>query len=116
MDAKDKVEIKLLIVNTVRTTLREANEKWLSKEQLMEQFQMFTPSWMKTYGDLLPCSNASVVGLDGKSHDSRKAYPMYKIQEMIQSGAIKDLIQRAEPKTTRKVAGRTSKHKMSINQ
>lgn len=91
MDAKDKMELRLLIVNTVRTTLRESNEKWLSKEQLMEQFQMFTPSWMKTYGDLLPCSHATVVDSNGIAHDSRKAYPMYKIQEMIQSGAIKDL-------------------------
>lgn len=99
MDAKDKMELRLLIVNTVRSTLREANEKWLSKEQLCEQFQMFTPSWMKTYGDLLPCSHATVVGSDGIPHDSRKAYPMYKIQEMIQSGAIKDLIQRANLST-----------------
>lgn len=103
MDAKDKVEIKLLIVNTVRTTLREANEKWLSKKQLCEQFQMFTPSWIKTYGDLLPCSHATVIDADGIPHDSQKAYPMYKIQEMIQSGAIKDLEMNAQLTKTMKL-------------
>lgn len=91
MDRNEKLELKLFIEQTIIKTLRGANEKWLSKEQLCEQFQMFTPSWMKTYGHLLPCSPAIVVDDKGIPHESRKAYPMYKIQEMIQSGQIKDL-------------------------
>ena len=91
MDKTEKLELKCFIQQTITQTLREANEKWLSKEQLCEQFQMFTPSWMKMYGHLLPCQQAVVVDENGVPHESRRAYPMYKIQEMVMSGQIKDL-------------------------
>ena len=94
MDRNEKLELKLFIEQTIIKTLRSANEKWLSKEQLMEQFQMITPSWMKLYGHLLPCTQAIVIDDEGIPHESRKAYPMYKIQDMIQSGQIKDLTTR----------------------
>lgn len=94
MDRNEKLELKLFIERTITKTLRASNERWLSKEQLCEQFQMFTPSWMKTYGHLLPCSQAIVIDDEGIPHESRKAYPMYQIQDMIQSGQIKDLTTR----------------------
>ena len=94
MDKLEKAELRGFIVNTIRATLREQNERWLTKEQLCEQFGMFTPSWLKMYGHLLPCSQAIVIDDEGIPHESRKAYPMYQIQDMIQSGQIKDLTTR----------------------
>ena len=105
MDRAEMNELKRFIEQTVEATitktLRKHNEKWLSREQLMEQFQMFTPSWMKTYGYLLPQQEAMVIDKDGILRHSREAYPMYQIQEMIMTGKIKDLSCLANPRPTR---------------
>ena len=72
--------------------LRDENEEvWLSKEEFLKQFQMFTPSWLKEYGKTLPCIYAIVVDEDGVEHKSRVSYPRNKIQAMIRDGSIKHL-------------------------
>ena len=95
MDKNEKAELRGFIVNTIRATLREQNERWLTKEQLCEQFGMFTPSWLKMYGHLLPQQQAIVTDSDGRQYKSRTAFPMYRIQEMVMSGEIKDLEMKA---------------------
>ena len=72
--------------------LRDENEEvWLSKEEFLKQFQMFTPSWLKEYGETLPCAFAKVVDENGIEHKSRVSYPRNKIQAMIRDGSIKHL-------------------------
>lgn len=75
------------IVNEVKRATIEAfelyNERYLTAEQLCDQFGMFTLSWLKTYGERLPRTKI------GSSN--RWAYPQHKIARMIADGSIKDL-------------------------
>ena len=82
------------IVSEVRRSMEEilevANERWLTGEELCAQFQMFSPSWLKSYGQFLPRQRSEVTK-DGKTAASRWAYPQHKIARMIQNGDIKSL-------------------------
>ena len=72
--------------------LRDENEEvWLSKEEFLKQFGMFTSSWLKEYGETLPCAYAKVVDENGIEHKSRVSFPRNKIQAMIRDGRIKQL-------------------------
>lgn len=92
-------EITNAILACIRSTLtrclhelRDENEEvWLSKEEFLKQFGMFTPSWLKEYGETLPCAFAKVVDENGIEHKSRVSFPRNKIQAMIRDGRIKQL-------------------------
>ena len=72
------------------TEIREvANERWLTGDELCQQFQMFSPGWLKAYGERLPRQRAEVS--DDGVKVSRWAYPQHKIARMIQDGTIKQL-------------------------
>lgn len=92
-------EITNAILACIRATLtrclhelRDENEEvWLSKEEFLKQFGMFTPSWLKEYGETLPCVFAKVIDENGIEHKSRVSFPRNKIQAMIRDGRIKHL-------------------------
>ena len=50
------------IINEVKRSMREAlevaDERWINGEELCNQFQMFSPSWLKLNGHLLPRTRA----------------------------------------------------------
>ena len=72
--------------------LRDENEEvWLSKEEFLKQFGMFTDDWLKKYGETLPRTPATVIDKNGAEHSTRFAYPRNKIQAMIRDGRIKQL-------------------------
>lgn len=76
--------------NAIKNALQGANEKWLSGDQLSQQFSIFTKSWLKSYGHTLPRTQAIVHAQDGE-HKTGWCYPLYKIQRMVQEGEIKQL-------------------------
>ena len=84
------------IIATVRETMREvlegAEEVWLKPKQLLEQFGMLSQEWLDRNGELLPREYASVVLPDGDEKCTRWAYPMHKINRMIQEGKLKGLV------------------------
>ena len=84
------------IIATVRQTMTEvmegADEVWLRPKQLLEQFGMFSQEWLDNNGHLLPREYASVVLPDGEEKCTRWAYPMHKINRMIQEGKLKGLV------------------------
>lgn len=84
-------EVAEAVREAVREALEGAQEVWLTKEQLVAQFGMFTPSWLRVYGHLLPRTRAIVTGADGVAHKTGCAYPRNKIQRMIADGSIKEL-------------------------
>ena len=94
------------IIATVRQTMQEvmesADEVWLTKEQLMEQFGMFSQEWLNRNGELLPREYASVIWPDGEEKFTRWAYPKHKINRMIQEGKLKGMIKTT--KVAKKVA------------
>lgn len=79
--------MKAEIIGTVRMAFREAmeiyKEVWLSEEQLLEQFQMLSPSWMKRYGEKLPRTKAK--------GSNRWGYPRNKIARMAAEGKLNAL-------------------------
>ena len=86
MDRLLRAEIVSEVKRSMTEILEVANERWMTGDELCQQFQMFTPSWLKSYGQFLPRQRAEI---SGKS--SRWAYPQHKIARMIASGEIKGL-------------------------
>ena len=92
-------EITNAILACIRATLtrclhelRDENEEvWLSKDEFLKQFGMFTDDWLKKYGETLPRTPATVIDKNGAEHSTRFAYPRNKIQAMIRDGRIKQL-------------------------
>ena len=89
MDRLLRNEIVAEVRKSMTEILESANEKWLTGDELCEQFQMFSPGWLKAYGDRLPRQRAEVM--DGCTKVSRWAYPQHKIARMINDGTIKNL-------------------------
>ena len=80
--------------------LRDENEEvWLSKEEFLKQFGMFTDDWLKRYGETLPRVQALVIDKNGEEHGTRWAYPRNKVQRMIMDGSIKQLNVKSGGKT-----------------
>lgn len=83
------------IAEAVRSALMEREamegERWLTAEQLCEQFGMITQDWLRRYGWKLPRERIEYEGDDGKLHATRWGYPMREIQQMIRDGRIKGL-------------------------
>ena len=83
MDAMLRAEIIATVRQTMTEVLEGAEEVWLTKEQLLAQFGMFTEEWLHRNGELLPRERAEVVMTDGSVKGSRWAYQQHKIQRMI---------------------------------
>ena len=85
-------EEKIEVMNAIRLGIAHAmstfEERWLNGKELCEQFQMFTPAWLRTYGKLLPRIRATVTDAQGVEHHSGWTYPRNKIQMMIADGKL----------------------------
>ena len=91
MDRQLRAEIVAEVKRGMEECLEVANERWLSADELCKQFQMFSPSWIKTYGHLLPRQRAEVTTKSGRV-STHVAYPQHRIARMIADGSIKDFI------------------------
>ena len=89
MDARLRAEIVTEVRKSMAEILEVANERWLTGDELCQQFQMFSPGWLKAYGERLPRQRAEVM--DDGVKVSRWAYPQHRIARMIQEGTIKEL-------------------------
>lgn len=88
MDRRLRDEV-LAAVKAAETEAHEFyEERWLTAEQLMMQFQMFTKDWLRRYGHSLPRVRAVVTDEQGIEHQTGWAYPRNKIQRMIRDGEI----------------------------
>jgi len=92
----DKI-LRAEIVAEVKRSMAELNEvyqeEWLTKEQLCEQFPMFTLSWIKTFGEKssIPRERISVQSEDGSGVRSRFMYPKHKINRLIAEGYFRNI-------------------------
>ena len=92
IDAMLRAEIIATVRQTMTDVLEGAEEVWLTKEQLLAQFGMFTEEWMHRNGELLPREPASIIWPDGIEESTRYAYPKHKINRMIREQKLKGLI------------------------
>ena len=67
-------------------------EQWLTGQQLCEAIPMFTPEWLKRYGQTIPRECVRLTTPDGIMHKTSWCYPKLKILRMIQEGAFRGLI------------------------
>lgn len=91
IDPTLRAQIAGEVHRAVAECLEVMNERWLSEEQLTEQFSMFTKSWLRRYGMLLPRTRATVREEDGTEHVTSWSYPRNQIQRMIYTNKIQRL-------------------------
>ena len=91
MDRTLRREIREDVMEAIRAAVVQMEERYLTGQELCKQFGMFTPKWLKMYGDVLPRKRVTVTGLDGKSHSTRWAYPQHEIAKGIRDGKYDDL-------------------------
>ena len=74
MDKYLRTEIVAEVKKSMTEILEVANERWLTGDELCEQFQMFSKGWLKAYGDRLPRQRAEVMegisAAQDRPHDS----------------------------------------------
>ena len=80
-----------VVVKAVTEAMMRICEKYITADELCEQFQMFTPDWIKNYGDILPRKKVTVTHLDGKTRTTRWAYAQYEIAKNIADGVYDDM-------------------------
>lgn len=92
MDRMLRAEIIATVRQTLTEVLEGADEVWLSPDEFVKTFGMFTMEWLRRNGELLPREKAGVVMEDGTVKDTRSwAYPKHRINRMIREGRLKAL-------------------------
>ena len=90
LDKETRTAIAAEIREALDAALRVSDD-YVSGKELGRKYQMFSASWLKSYGHLLPRTRAVVRGKDGRQHTSGWCYPGGRIGRMIESGEIKRL-------------------------
>ena len=91
MDRKLREEIVATVQKATEAAMVKAGERWITKDELCKQFQMFTKDWLQNYGDCLPRKRIRVTHLNGETRGSRWAYPRFKIAQNIVDGVYDDM-------------------------
>lgn len=91
LDRETREAVVRAVAEAILERKERDGERWLTAEQLCEQFSMFNARWLKQYGWKLPRERVEYVGDDGQRHVTRWGYPMREIQGMIRDGRLRDL-------------------------
>jgi hypothetical protein len=91
MDRKLREEIVAEVQKAVEAAMVKAGERWITKDELCKQFQMFTKDWVEKYGDILPHKRIKVTHLNGKTRKTRVTYPQHQIALNIANGLYDDM-------------------------
>ena len=85
LDEEIRKELTELVGSAITAATRAQNERFVTGDRLCEIYQMFTKSWLKTYGHLLPRCRVRMCDEDtGElSNTKRWAYNVAAIQKMI---------------------------------
>lgn len=94
LDKETRLAIAQVVEKTVQENMSSYCEVWLSEDELLKQFGMLSPNWVKRYGMLLPRTRfeVTIINKDGrKTKRTRWAYARNKIQKWIADGTIRTL-------------------------
>lgn len=83
MDRVLRAEIVAEVKRATAEALEVYNERYLTADQLCDQFAMITKDWLKNHGERLPRTH-----LPGSN---RWAYPQHKIARMVADGSINQI-------------------------
>lgn len=73
-------EVRDLILKVLREALEMEQERWVSEKTLREHFELFTPTWLRTYRDVL--HPVKFPGTKGMS------YPLHEIQRRVHDRSL----------------------------
>ena len=82
MDKRLKAEIMEAVNKGVQEAMLTYEERWLTSEQLLEQFGMLSKDWMRRNAWRLPRGRFEFVDENGQV-STRWAYPQHRIAQMI---------------------------------
>ena len=89
LDNLTRAEIARAVSDTVAKAMEGYSEKWLSAQELCKECNLFTPSWIKAYGWMLPRTRIEVFGPEGEARrKSGWSYPLHKILRMVAEGQL----------------------------
>ena len=91
MDRQLRQDIVAEVAVAVRETLARIEERWLTADELCQQFGMISKEWLKEYGETLPRQRFVVETLDGQKHKTRWGYPLHEINAGIADGRFQKL-------------------------
>lgn len=91
--------LRVEVVQTVKKAVEEAmlvyEERWLTPEQISEHVGTMTPRWLKDHGHLFDEIRTRMEWKNpetGKVTTGQWLYPLHKIEQMIATGEIKQLV------------------------
>lgn len=77
-------EVSQVVQKAVGDAMETYKERWLTKDELVKQFQMFTPDFLRRYGKFLPRERVGAMDKEkGTEVTTRWAYPQHKIARML---------------------------------
>lgn len=91
LDKEVELAIMRQIKQAVQNVIEQSEEVYVTGRELSKRLQMFTPNWLKSYGHLLPRTQAVITHDNGQTHVTGWCYPLHKIQRMVEDGEIKRL-------------------------
>ena len=92
MDRKLREEIAVEVQKAVTAAMMAVGERWITADELCNQFQMFSKDWVEKYGDILPRKKVKVeCTISGEKRGTRWAYPQHQIALNIANGLYDDM-------------------------
>lgn len=91
MDRKLREEILATVQKATEVAMMTVCERWITADELCNQFQMFTKDWLEKYGDILPHKRIKMTHLNGKTRKTRVTYPQHEIAMNIRNGVYDDM-------------------------
>lgn len=88
MDRKLREEIVAEVQKAVEVAMEIYEERWITSDELLERFQMFTRDWLRRYGWKLPRERVQIE-INNTTKSTRWAYPQHKIERMIADGSMR---------------------------
>ena len=86
MDKALRIEIAEAVQKATSEALEAYNERYVSGDELCNRICMFTPDWLKRYGERLPRTRIYVNDDDGKQRKTSWGYPLHHILRLIREG------------------------------
>ena len=87
-DRETRDAIKEVVQKSMNEALMTYEERWLTSDQLLEQFGMISKDWLRRNGWRLPRGRFEFKEKDEKVM-TRWAYPLHRISQMIREDGLR---------------------------
>lgn len=88
LDKQTREAIAKAVTKNISEAMEIYEERWITSDELLERFQMFTRDWLRRYGWKLPRERVQIE-INNTTKSTRWAYPQHKIERMIADGSMR---------------------------